>query len=243
MKKDSNYFDYVRQLRKLRKFYGYTQQEIAEKLYMERSAYTYYETGRTQPRIDILIQLADLYDVSLDCLLGRERDWSDKELACRVLQFFNQYLQDGEKTIKVCTFFGHRDTPENIEPILSVNIQTLILANLANTFYVGNNGSFDCMVKSILREMQWKHPHITCCEVLAYPPGEKREPIEDLPTIYPDLENVPQRFAITYRNRWMVEKADYVIGYITHSWGGAAQFFHMAEQKGKHTINIFEELG
>lgn len=36
----------------------------------------------------------------------------------------------------------------------------------------------------------------------------------------------------------MIEQADYVITYVTHSWGGAAKFKELAEKKGKTVINI-----
>lgn len=102
--------EFAGQLRRIRKLYGYTQQEVAEKIYMNRSAYTYYETGKVQPGIETLIRLADLYDISVDCLLGRRKDWSDKELAYRIHLFFNQYLQEGEKDNQSMHFFrtsGH----------------------------------------------------------------------------------------------------------------------------------------
>lgn len=52
-------------------------------------------------------------------------------------------------------------------------------------------------------------------------------------TIYPDLESVPKRYAIVHRNRWMVEKSDILIAYVTHNWGGAAKMLEYAEQKKK----------
>ena len=55
-------------------------------------------------------------------------------------------------------------------------------------------------------------------------------------TVYPGLENVPRRFAISHRNRYMVDKADFVVAYVTHSWGGAAQTLEYANQKKKSII-------
>lgn len=57
-------------LRYLRTKYGYSQTEIANRLRITRAAYTNYESGVRQPRIEVLVQLADLYEVSLDELLG-----------------------------------------------------------------------------------------------------------------------------------------------------------------------------
>ena len=57
-------------LRKFRKENGYSQSHIANVLGIERSTYTYYETGKTVPVIFDLMRLADLYDISMDSLLG-----------------------------------------------------------------------------------------------------------------------------------------------------------------------------
>lgn len=52
------------------------------------------------------------------------------------------------------------------------------------------------------------------------------------------IETVPKRFAISWRNKWMLNQSDYVITYVTHSWGGAAQFAEMAEKQHKRVINL-----
>ena len=55
----------------LRKEYGLTQEELADKLHISRSGYAHYEAGERKPAIDILILFADFYDTSLDYLMGR----------------------------------------------------------------------------------------------------------------------------------------------------------------------------
>lgn len=55
-------------------------------------------------------------------------------------------------------------------------------------------------------------------------------------TVYPPLEAVPRRFAITHRNRWMVDVADVVVAYVLHDWGGAATTLRYANQKAKRSI-------
>lgn len=58
-------------LRKLRKRNKKTQKEIAEALNITSRAYGNYETGIREPSIDILIKIADYYEISLDILVGR----------------------------------------------------------------------------------------------------------------------------------------------------------------------------
>jgi hypothetical protein len=59
-------------LKELRKKRGYTQSELAKYMNMRQGSYTKWETGMTEPRIENLIKLADLLEVSLDWLFGRE---------------------------------------------------------------------------------------------------------------------------------------------------------------------------
>ena len=135
-----------------------------------------------------------------------------------------------------CTFFGHKDTPKEKEPILKSTLIDMIKNKNVNTFYVGNNGNFDSMVCAVLTELSSIYP-IKYYIVLSYVPKRKTENSER--TILPEgIETVPPRFAISYRNKWMIEQSDYVLTYVTHSWGGAAQFKELAEKKGKTVINI-----
>lgn len=48
---------------------GLPQSEIAKRLGITRSAYTYYETGRSEPSISSLIILANFYEITLDELI------------------------------------------------------------------------------------------------------------------------------------------------------------------------------
>jgi len=57
-------------LRQLRLRYGYSQAFLAEELSISRMAYTQYESGHREPPLEILIHLAQMYQVSLDYLLG-----------------------------------------------------------------------------------------------------------------------------------------------------------------------------
>ena len=138
------------------------------------------------------------------------------------------------------TFFGHKDTPKNIEPTLRTTLIDLIENKNVTVFYVGNNGSFDTMVRRQLEDLSHTYP-ITYSVVLAYLPTKKSEYDDYTNTILPEgIETVPKRFAISYRNKWMVEQADIVVTYVTHSFGGAAQFKAMAERQGKTVIELSE---
>ena len=103
----------------------------------------------------------------------------------------------------VCTFFGHRDCPSSIEPNLKQALIHLIDAQSVDTFYVGNHGAFDAMVRSTLAELMQDYHH-----------------------------------AISYRNKWMLKQSHFVVTYITHDWGGAAQFASLAKKQKKTVLNL-----
>lgn len=49
-----------------------TQRAVAEKLGISQPSYIRYENGQSEPTLKNLVKLADLFDVSVDFLLGRE---------------------------------------------------------------------------------------------------------------------------------------------------------------------------
>lgn len=56
-------------LRRLRTDHNYTQAQIGEQLNISRQAYSNYENGKRIPDIDMLIRIADIYEVTLEQLL------------------------------------------------------------------------------------------------------------------------------------------------------------------------------
>lgn len=97
------------------------------------------------------------------------------------------------------------------------------------------------MVRSVLRELAQEYAHIHYAVVLERMPGKQNEdnPEDYSDTMLPEgIEEVPPRFAIVWRNKWMLRQSDYVVTYVTHSWGGAAQFAEMAERQKKTVIRL-----
>lgn len=63
---------FPQRLKQLRQKKGLTQQKLAEILGIKRNTYSDWENGKTEPGFENLIKLADLLEVSLDWLFGRE---------------------------------------------------------------------------------------------------------------------------------------------------------------------------
>lgn len=142
----------------------------------------------------------------------------------------------------ICTFFGHRDCPASIKPELRAVLMELIERHGVDWFFVGRQGAFDAMARAVLRELTEVYPHISYAVVLERLPGPRDKAVCDFSdSIFPEgLETVPPRFAISRRNEWMLRQADFVVTYITHNWGGAAQYAEKAQRQGKSVLNLAE---
>ena len=64
-------------IRNLRKERGFTQQQVADYLNLDRSTYAYYESGRSKVSIAIVVKLAHFYQIRYAALLGPEPVLSD----------------------------------------------------------------------------------------------------------------------------------------------------------------------
>lgn len=57
-------------LKELRLERNITQDEVAKYLHVRQNTYSQYENGKRQTPMEVLIKLAEYYDVSMDYLLG-----------------------------------------------------------------------------------------------------------------------------------------------------------------------------
>lgn len=60
---------------------GWSQAELAEKLHVSRQSVSKWETGKNYPNIEVIIDLSDLFGITIDELLR-----SDEELKDKVIQ-------------------------------------------------------------------------------------------------------------------------------------------------------------
>ena len=141
------------------------------------------------------------------------------------------------------TFCGHAQITEReaLQNWLQTVTQSLIEQG-ATTFYLGGYGAFDSLAASVLREQKKRYPQIELVLVLAYL-NTRRDTSGYDRTVYPPLETVPRRFAISRRNRWMVESVDVVVSYVLHDWGGAATTLQYAKRKKKRIISYCDGVG
>lgn len=82
-------------LKELRKEKGLTQEQLAEQFRVSRRSVSRWETGNNLPEIDILIEMADYYEVDLRELIDGERKSENmndelKETVLKVAEFTNE---------------------------------------------------------------------------------------------------------------------------------------------------------
>lgn len=68
-------------IKKEREKRGWSQTELAEKLHVSRQSVSKWETGKNYPSIDVLIDISDLFGITIDELLR-----SDKELKEKIIK-------------------------------------------------------------------------------------------------------------------------------------------------------------
>lgn len=82
-------------IKELRKEKGFTQEQFAEKFNVSRRTVSRWETGSNLPDLDILIEMADYYDIELRELLDGERKSEEmnkelKETVLKVAEYSNE---------------------------------------------------------------------------------------------------------------------------------------------------------
>ena len=147
----------------------------------------------------------------------------------------------------IITFCGHADFKASEE--YERKILNFLCKNVGNSpaqIYLGEYGNFDKFAYRCCKRYKETHPNILLIFVTPYITVEYQknhiEPLRKIydEIIYPEIENRPLRFAIIYRNKWMIDKADYVICGIAHNWGGAYKTYQYAIRKKKFIFNVFD---
>ena len=148
----------------------------------------------------------------------------------------------------IVTFCGHSDFYENclIKSKMMTVLETYV-KDVNTDFYLGGYGFFDSFAYSCTKEYQKTHPNTSLIFVtpyisLEYQQTHLKQRLETYDSIlYPGFEDKHPKFAISYRNKYMIESADLVVSYIEHTWGGAYQSYLYALRKRKHVINLADD--
>ena len=138
----------------------------------------------------------------------------------------------------IVTFCGHKEWyPNEAEKARLLTVIRELIVEGADKFYLGGYGRFETEAAVAVRELKKEYPHIHSILVIPYIDREFDPALYD-ESLYPPIENVPYRFAISKRNEWMVMQADVVVSGVTHRWGGAAETLNYARRKKKRVISL-----
>ena len=148
------------------------------------------------------------------------------------------------------TFCGHAELYGKESAIYQaiLNILSILLKENQNTkfiFLCGGYGGFDLLSAKAIDEIRKNHPK-TIIEKLFVTPyitesyrkrnEEMRRTYDEI--VYPPIENVPKKYAVVARNRWMVQKADLIIAYVIYEFGGASKTLTYAAKLKKEIIKV-----
>lgn len=86
-------------LQELRKRKKLSQKEVAAHLNIPATTYNTYESGRTEPPIEILVRLSHLYGMPVDFIVQRDRTYGTAEDVGKQMAAFKEQLVEFDKQI------------------------------------------------------------------------------------------------------------------------------------------------
>ena len=105
-------------LKNLRKSHGFTQKQIADKLNIDRSTYSYYELGKINPSIRSMVILSELYGLSLDEIVHYESSSMSEAASGNSAYEVTSILSEDEK--KLISSYRKLSTEAKEDVLISV---------------------------------------------------------------------------------------------------------------------------
>lgn len=146
--------------------------------------------------------------------------------------------------MKKCCAFGHRELYKNIDEELKAVIIDLIEREGVTLFMTSGIGQTDGKFSSIVRGFKRNYKQIELILIKPYFSGELNTNKEYYEIMYDDvvipdeLAGCHYKSAITKRNRWMIDKCDFVIDCTYRDFGGAVDAIKYAKRANKTVIEI-----
>lgn len=147
-------------------------------------------------------------------------------------------------TVMFCGHANFISNEEDEKKIISFLEETV--GNKSAELLFGGYGNFDEFSYLCGKKYKEQHPDVKLVFVTPYLTNEyQKNHLEHIKNkydsiIYPAIENKPLRYAIVYRNQYMVDIADAVIACVRCEYGGAYKTLKYAMRKKKIIKNIHE---
>lgn len=143
--------NFAQKIKSYRNDNKWTQQEVAERLNVSRKTISSWETNRSYPDIFMLVQISDLYQVSLDNLLREDRKMIDSykqehiSSKKRDREFRNEYLWNVFGSLFILLKLIH--VLPNTGGIFGAIIGAVIGATLVNLYFLLNATNWNQLSK------------------------------------------------------------------------------------------------
>lgn len=111
-------------LKDLRKEFGFSQKQMAEKLAISQQTYSDYENCKTEPTMDTLISITKIFNVSLDYLVGIVDEFGMPLLPNNITKTFTSEERDLIKK--------YRSLPEKIKKLVRDQLDVYCQPNEIN---------------------------------------------------------------------------------------------------------------
>ena len=149
--------EFNEKLQELRKSKGLTQEELAEKLFVSRTAISKWESGRGYPSLDSLKEIARFFSVTIDDLIcsdemisvaeNEKREFADKyvSLICNVMDIlpvillFIPAFGNGSGSSETVSLFGLSGIAPWLKAVFSVIIGITILNGICGAIIANFN--------------------------------------------------------------------------------------------------------
>jgi uncharacterized phage-like protein YoqJ len=146
----------------------------------------------------------------------------------------------------IVTFCGHANYLSSLEDEMQLlhSLERIVRDKEVN-FYFGRYGNFDHFALECAKKYKTRHQNATLVFITPYLDKWLTERKSILETrydqiIYPAIEHIPNKFAITARNKWMIDQADYVFAYVKTHYGGAYKTLLYAHKHQKPYTNLYQ---
>lgn len=148
---------------------------------------------------------------------------------------------------KCCSAFGHSNFYANVQDVLRDIVSELVTEYEVTVFMTGGIGNFDAGFCQTVREIKALIKDVQLILVKPYFSNELNTNREYYNTFFDDvvvpneLLGVHYKSAIQKRNRWMVDRSDFVISGVYRDFGGAFQTIQYASKAGKKVIDVIKK--
>ncbi len=166
--------------------------------------------------------------------------------------------------MKTCVFFGNGDCPAEVEPVLEKLVEDLIENRGVVFFYADCKGAFSLMAARVLRNLVPVYPEVDYALVETWQDFLEEVREKEAQGVFPKtfcpenyeawsqaaeserilpegVEDVPSGSARSYCHRWMLNRADMVVAWITKKQGSAARAVETAKRRGLEVIALSDK--